>query len=413
MSYDARLTSPTLVQTAGPSINTPNTLLSFKSDKMADGELEDIAIIDGSDEGIDVTTGEYVEKTESQKPGANAEATTSQSEGKETTLMKTDSKEEKVKHKEDPAISRDADEVDDLESAVSGDIATQDDNSAEASAEALTGAGASASSLRGQKFELSEAGVEVYVTHSPKNHGKLVVLLTNSLGLASRNNLKLADTYAEMLNCPVIVPDLFDKDPLRPTAKDVPEVTEADLTSGFSLSKVKALAVSAVKGFMDEMWVAKHTFDRTYPKLCSAMSEIVQLYKPSSIGVIGYSFGGRYALRLLEAQQTDEWSYDEDLVAVGASIHPSLVEADDFACVAKPLIFVYPAQDPVAPDTFILRNLRALEEKRVELEHHVFDSEDGPLPHGFAVPGDYSDDIVGSRPREVIELVSSFLRSRL
>jgi dienelactone hydrolase len=377
---------------------------------MADGELEDIAIIGDSEEDGDVVIAHAMaEKGETKdKNGTSSSHLTPANDGDDEPEQKGKSASgdhDILDTAEDSLYDQN---LDDLESPVSEDIAVRENHAS--STESSEGP-----SLRGQKFVLSGVGVEVYVTDSPENASKLVILLTNSLGLASINNLRLADTYAENLKCPVIVPDLFDKDPIRATTSDVPELTEAEFnSSGFSLSKVKAIAVTAVKGFMDEMWVAKHTFDRTYPQLCSAISEIVQVYSPQVLGVIGYSFGGRYVLRLLEDQRNNAWSSDEDLVTVGAAVHPSLIDDEDFKHVHKPLAFVYSARDSIVSQSLVDRNVKRLKERGVDLSVHVFDSDgDDSLPHGFAVPGDYSSDVVGTRPQQVTELVSNFFKTRL
>ncbi|ANB13303.1 hypothetical protein AWJ20_1589 [Sugiyamaella lignohabitans] len=308
-------------------------------------------------------------------------------------------------------------------------------------------------SFSGQKFVLSGTGTEVYVTHSPSQRTpRLVILLTNSLGLASENNLKMADEYAKKLKCPVIVPDLFDNDPIRVSGAEVAHMDdEAGLTAGaeqtsigsqepspkegeetigqtastsffsnLTLSKVKAFATSTIKGFVDEMWIAKHTFERTYPRLTNTVAEIVQVYSPQSLAVIGYSFGGRYVLRLLEDLHHDEWSSEEDLIAVGACIHPSLVEVNDFNMVSKPLMLVYSTDDPILSEKVVQKGIASLQDRNVTFDRKVFTSSsvagqnsNHKLPHGFAVLGDYPQSEVGNIPTQVVDLVSDWIQVHL
>lgn len=293
--------------------------------------------------------------------------------------------------------------------------------------------------LAGEKFRLSESQTEVYVTHSPnKKYKKIVILLSNSLGLKSVNNLKLADLYAERLKCPVILPDLFDGDPILTSATEVDAMLDdesgpsdaADEEENigttqkpafkwsklFTVSGLKKLAVDFSKGFVDEMWLARHTYDKTYPHITAVVSEIVQIYGPQSMGVIGYSFGGKYAMSFLEKAKNDDWSSDEDLVTVGAAIHPTLVEAKDFDLVNKPFMLIYAKNDELFPDSLVRQGIANLRDRNVEFSSNPFEASihDGhekvtKLPHGFAVPGDYPEEIVADRPSQAVNLVASWI----
>uniref|UniRef100_A0A060T8W7 ARAD1C32978p n=1 Tax=Blastobotrys adeninivorans TaxID=409370 RepID=A0A060T8W7_BLAAD len=268
--------------------------------------------------------------------------------------------------------------------------------------------------LQGQKFVLSETGTEVYVTKSESKAKKLAILLTNSLGLASVNNLRLADQYAEVLKFPVVVPDLFDKDPIPIDREQAVNQVSEPADSSSLLASFKVKAANTVKGFLDEMWLAKHTYERTAPQLSATIAEIVEVFKPEMVAVIGYSFGGRYVLNLLEGHESNAWSADEDLVAVGATIHPSLVKASDFAKVTKPLLMVSAANDPLLPDNVIRQGVGQLQENNVEFDTITKANEEGEdLPHGFAVPGDYPESVVGEKPREVVEAVARWIMEHL
>lgn len=293
--------------------------------------------------------------------------------------------------------------------------------------------------LVGETFRLSESQTEVYVTHSPsKKYKKIVILLSNSLGLKSVNNLKLADLYAQRLKCPVIMPDLFDGDPILTSATEVDAMLGNDSEPSdageeeenigtdkkpgfkwnklFTVSGLKKLAIDFSKGFVDEMWLARHTYDKTYPHITAVVSEIVQIYGPQSMGVIGYSFGGKYAMSFLEKAKNDDWSSDEDLVTVGAAIHPTLVEAKDFDLVSKPFMLIYAKNDELFPDPLVRQGIANLRDRNVEFSSNPFEASihDGHekvthLPHGFAVPGDYPEAIVGDRPSQAVNLVVSWI----
>ncbi|KAK7207185.1 hypothetical protein BZA70DRAFT_270681 [Myxozyma melibiosi] len=126
-------------------------------------------------------------------------------------------------------------------------------------------------------------------------HGfSLLLLLTNGLGIDSLNNLLMADSYARE-GYFVVMPDLFFGDPNAPIVQPPKSFGPTSL-----LSRVKSLAVSSATGFRTDMWVARHTEERTWPMLVQMIDEIVDIYRPRDISVVGYSFGGKYALKLLQ-----------------------------------------------------------------------------------------------------------------
>lgn len=309
---------------------------------------------------------------------------------------------------------------------------------------------------RGQTVTIVGTDTRAYIVSGAAAAGdssRMLVLLTNSLGLESTNNLLLADRYADRLRCLVVVPDLFGGDPIpagaAQTAAEMAHAGAATGQDGASNSsssavtpapapapslifRVKSLAVSLVKGFVEDMWAARHTYDKTMPVVRGAVLELVAAYAPRKIAVVGYSFGARYALRLLAPPpgfQNRAWAGDEtDAVTCGAVVHPSLLQgtpgADpggapgaDFAGVNKPVFLVYSKDDELLPEATIKHGLRVLAENNVEVETAVYDNDKEraatpglePLPHGFAVPGDYPQDVVGDRPDNVFNLVASWI----
>jgi dienelactone hydrolase len=275
--------------------------------------------------------------------------------------------------------------------------------------------------LKGQKFTLSGTRSDIYISDtnkslSPSGSSKIVILLTNSLGLESDNNLRLADTYSQKLQCPVIVPDLFDKDPIKTSGAEVPD---NDLVSGnkisLSLDNVKSWAINAVKGFMDEMWLAKHTFEHTYPQVTNILAEIVQIYRPISLVVIGYAFGARYVFRLLEDRNNDAWSSEEDLISAGVAINPSLATLDDLRAASKPIFLAHSSNDELLDQGLLDRAISIWKNKNVDYSTLTCTgpSDGVPLPHGFAVPGDYPSTVVGDWPSQVVDQVVKWIQEHL
>lgn len=343
---------------------------------------------------------------------------------------------------------------------------------------------------RGKLFVLSVTGIEVYLT-SPSTsnsdsrpstaptgrNSKLVVLLTNSLGLKSDNNLRLADRYADKLKATVVVPDLFKGDPIpsetAEAAADIanpispaaphpsasaPDSHEHHVHENSVILKVKSLAVSFVKGFFDDMWAARHTFESTMPLLRDAIDEIYTAYTPEKIAVIGYSFGAKYVLHLLSPPpgfQSEAWASGYiDAITCGAVIHPSLLDTGststnsskpspttssspfsffdnllgrnkkantptnsrsgpvleigpgsgptfDFGRVRKPLYLIYAKHDELLPEAIIKQGLRILAENDVPVETEVYDNEEereresSSNEGGLTPAADSEDELVG------------------
>ena len=318
----------------------------------------------------------------------------------------------------------------------------------------------------GQTFRLSGTGTEVYMTNggvANSDKKTMIILLTNSLGLSSSNNLYLADRFAETLKCTVAVPDLFESDPvttggaiLDPTETNTKteEPTSPEPSKPMSLlAQVKSFAVSTVKGFLEDMWSARHTFSHTLPLLQDTISELLAVYRPSKVAVVGYSFGAKYVLHLLSQAPPElpagydptSWTASDDAlreaeagysdeyenIMCGVVINPSLLDPKDFLNVAKPTHIIYSKDDDLLPESLIHRGLRLLESRKRQNAHiqgrvvvttTIFDNdaeriasnnEVPPLPHGFAVPGDYPEKTVGDRPEKVFILTTSWIQERM
>ncbi|VVT43738.1 uncharacterized protein SAPINGB_P000123 [Magnusiomyces paraingens] len=290
---------------------------------------------------------------------------------------------------------------------------------------------------------------------------KLLVLLTNSRGLASPHNLRLADRFADRLGCLVVIPDLLDGDAVTSTAESASDLatsskhhnhhnTPANKESHDSatslLSRFKMAAVSLASSFMHDMWVAKHSTERTLPLLRAHMLDLITVYRPARVAVVGYSFGGKYALHAAAPPpgfQDGAWAADEvDTIVCAAAVHPSLLEGApgsstkvngdgddsgaqfDFGRIRKPVLLVYSKNDDLLPAPVVAKALRVLNENNVPVETAVYDNEDErnahlddeevpPLPHGFAVPGDYPESVVGDRPESVFNLVATWVGEHL
>lgn len=297
--------------------------------------------------------------------------------------------------------------------------------------------------LGGKNIHLPNTGTEVYLNtaHVGTDSTAMVILLTNSLGIKSTNNLHLADQFAAKLGCTVAMPDIFEGDPV-PTGGAIlddevnmaqsPVSTEqtAAPSSVSMLVHIKSFAVSAVKGFLEDMWAARHSLSHTLPLIESAVQELLDVYKPSQVVVVGYSFGAKYVLHLLSSSNSSSKSTSSfDAIKCGVAVHPSLLEASDSKDVTKPLHLVYAKDDDLLPEPLVRKALQVLADRTLdsestyhaEVETTVYDNETEravdstilPLPHGFAVPGDYPASIVGDRPEKVFRVITAWISEHL
>ncbi|KAK9470485.1 uncharacterized protein V1510DRAFT_422844 [Dipodascopsis tothii] len=198
---------------------------------------------------------------------------------------------------------------------------------------------------------------------------------------------------------------MFSSDPNTPQANAA--AAPKDL-----FGRLRAITASSLTGFMTDMWLARHTEEKTWPLLVDVIGEIVDMYQPQDICVVGYSFGGKYCLKILQ-QALDSahtpanmaWAR---LVLTGVVCHPSLVEAKDFVGVKKPLLMIAIDNDPLFPDKVLKPGLQSLTTDNVYYELRTFDN----LPHGFAVKGDYKTSRhISQRQQEAHRLIVQWLKS--
>ncbi|KAK9464558.1 hypothetical protein V1512DRAFT_268031 [Lipomyces arxii] len=256
----------------------------------------------------------------------------------------------------------------------------------------------------------------------------MLLLLTNGLGVDSMPNQLLADDFARE-GYFVVMPDLFSSDPNIPV-----QVTQTQQTGGL-LGRLKSMAVSSTAGFMTDMWIARHTEERTWPMLVNMVEEIVEIYRPRDICVVGYSFGAKYALKLLQlpvaaGSQAEVTPDQEDsitlqanvssqvdllnpswarLVVTGIICHPSLVEAKDFIEVKKPVLIIAVQDDPLFPLEVVTTGTKTLSKHTV---FHDLKWYDRKLPHGFAVKGDYAENkLIDENQAHAQSEIFSWIRS--
>jgi len=254
-------------------------------------------------------------------------------------------------------------------------------------------------SSSGEIVKLGET--EIYVSKpydAELREASLLVLLTNGVGIYSANNQVQADHFAKE-GYFVVMPDLFSGDPAPKSANvaaAVPEKQELGL-----LDQIKMKAVEGVKGFMIDMWIARHTPENTMPIIEKVLKAVGEQYGDKQykvargIYVVGYCFGGKYALRLAAR---------DDVKAV-AMAHGTMVDLEDIKGVKKPVTFACVENDPFFPDEIREEGEKFLEDNKLEYELLVYKD----VPHGFGVYGSYPDPLIKDAQEGVFEQFVQFL----
>ncbi|KAG5363793.1 hypothetical protein CJU89_2978 [Yarrowia sp. B02] len=264
----------------------------------------------------------------------------------------------------------------------------------------------------------------------------LLVVLTNYLGFQSNNNMLCADALHASTGLPIVLVDSTGNNPAMHVMRlkgdeELPHLpppqTKPKSQSGPSfLGKFKSWFAGSVSGFFDDMWLAAHSYEKTIDIVRSSIEQVYQVYTPGQIVVVGYGFGARYVLPLLKrsslfnpGEEDDEdsspWEVRdkanaEDHILAGVAVNPSLTTLDDFKHVHKPLLFIYSDDNEMLPRTTVEQGFRAIPGKDAERKAI---SQNPPLPHGFAIPGDYSVDVVGDKPQEVVEIIDKWVRAKI
>lgn len=177
------------------------------------------------------------------------------------------------------------------------------------------------------------------------------------------------------------MPDLFNGDPfVMPPAEETESGTSL-------LNTVKTTLIEGVKKFFIDMWLARHTPESTEPIIRSVLSAVKESYgigeAPAyveSLGtyVVGYCYGGKYALRMAGrlAKELEEGGVTR-VAAVGVA-HPTLVTVEEFEEARKPVTFAAVDMDPYCPDEVREEGRKRLEENKVDVEFRLFKG----IPHG-------------------------------
>ncbi|KAF4439160.1 dienelactone hydrolase family domain-containing [Fusarium acutatum] len=214
---------------------------------------------------------------------------------------------------------------------------------------------------------------------------RILLLLPDGFGLA-KHNVILADMFAER-GWLVVIPDYFQGDPLPVSLLQRPPGTLLE-----DVINMKA-------------WLGRHSAQVIHELLVSFFENIhtslpgIQTSDNASISVVGYCFGGKYALQL------SSWVG----VRTAAAFHPSFVEESDLSPgdngSAAPIIVGLAQNDTMVPRTLSADlNQWASSHKRV-LNQRTFCN----VGHGFAARPNTKNEVERVQFQDAFHYANDFL----
>jgi dienelactone hydrolase len=234
-------------------------------------------------------------------------------------------------------------------------------------------------------------GLNTYVVGNRSDPRAIVVVYSDIFGLLLPNNKLIADAYAKSGEYLVYLPDFFEGDPVPLKVADVMIPVDAAKQSTFA--KYTGLLAS-MPTFL--MWMGRHKHSST-DQVCVEFLQKLRGATPRSckIGMVGFCWGGRYAVRAgLASNRVELGGEKVSLVDAVVALHPSnMVVPADIEALAVPTSFGWGVEDSVV----------SFDQKtKVEKTHARAVAAGGEVPvtehktykpgrHGFGVRGNPDD----------------------
>jgi len=223
-------------------------------------------------------------------------------------------------------------------------------------------------------------GVDAYFAKPEGETKSAIIIATDAFGSAFVNTRLVADSLALHTGFLVVVPELFDGEPM-----DIRVFSEPD--------QAKRMA-------MFGPWVAKHgPPESKLPILQRVIQELKEKQGIKSIGAVGYCFGGKLSAVLAAGDETTA-----NIIA-----HPAPIKPEEIEAIKRPTLWLCAEID----NTFTPENRKQaqeiLETKGVK---NTFIDYPGTT-HGFAIRGDDKDEIVKKAKLAALEATINFFKQEL
>jgi dienelactone hydrolase len=218
-----------------------------------------------------------------------------------------------------------------------------------------------------------------------------IVMYSDIFGLTLPNNKIIADAYAKSGEYLVYLPDFFEGDPAALKIADV--LIPADTSKQSTFAKYSGMLMG-LPSFL--VWQSRHGFAKTDKTCMDWLAKLRQdTPKGRKIGMVGFCWGGRYAIRAgLKQKMIEVGGQKVPLVDAVVALHPSnMVLPADVEEPVVPISIGWGVEDIAVS----YKNKAKVEEihakeaaggfKVPEMEHKSYT----PGRHGFGVRGNPDD----------------------
>jgi len=225
--------------------------------------------------------------------------------------------------------------------------------------------------------------LDTYVTTTPAGNksNKAIILFYDIFGLSTNNNKIIADRISEKANIVVYMPDILCGDWMDPSHLKLPSQPIADKSF---FSKV-GIYTGLVTSFITSGGIGH--LRRNKPEIilprCEAFAKALRPYgKFEKIGVVGYCFGGVFAIKLANLNQ--------GLVDCAVVAHPGRLAAEDFQNIDIPIAFSLAYEDMGFKPELVEMAKKIITAKPIPSEFVTYPG----TTHGFAARPNLGDPIV-------------------